>query len=632
MRRLGLAIVLLAVAVVVAPIGARQAHPVTYKVTFPAAEHHWVQVEVTWTGLPSAPLQARMSRSSPGRYAVHEFAKNVFFLEAFNGKGQPLAYTRPNVDEWDVGGHDGTVKIVYRLFGDYADGTYVGIDTTHAHMNMPATFLWATGHENDAMRITFAPPAGSNWKVGTQLFPTSDPWTFTAPNLQYFMDSPTELSDFVMSTFSVPNTDGTPADFRVVVHGDGSQADVDELAKLVSRLVREQMAVFGEFPKYEPGYYTFLLDYAPWGDGDGMEHRNSTSISNPGLTIKTPQSRQQRAMGTISHEFFHNWNVERIRPVGLEPFDFTRENITCCLWLAEGFTQYYGPLLLVRAGLAQNPPVNAGNAIITGAGRTVRSAVQMSEYAAFADAATSVDATDRNRTFISYYSYGAAIALALDLSLREMSNGKQSLDDYMRLLWQRFGKPGGPAPGLVGKPYSLKDIRDALADLTSNKAFANEFFDKYIEGRELPDYATLLRGIGYVLRPARADAAWIGNAQVTEVPDGLRVGVIAANRDETRVPVAFDTPLYKAGVDEDDVITKIDDQAPTLAAWRAIAQRKPGDTVTLVVRRRDGKLMTTTAKLVADPGVQVVALENAGGTPTDAQRTLREGWLASKVK
>jgi predicted metalloprotease with PDZ domain len=248
--------------------------------------------------------------------------------------------------------------------------------------------------------------------------------------------------------------------------------------------------------------------------------------------------------------------------------------------------------------------VNAGNAIITGAGRTVRSAVQMSEYAAFADAATSVDATDRNRTFISYYSYGAAIALALDLSLREMSNGKQSLDDYMRLLWQRFGKPGGPAPGLVGKPYSLKDIRDALADLTSNKAFANEFFDKYIEGRELPDYATLLRGIGYVLRPARADAAWIGNAQVTEVPDGLRVGVITANRD----------------------------QAPTLAAWRAIAQRKPGDIVTLVVRRRDGKLMTTTAKLVADPGVQVVALENAGGTPTDAQRTLREGWLASKVK
>jgi len=300
-----------------------------------------------------------------------------------------------------------------------------------------------------------------------------------------------------------------------------------------------------------------------------MEHRNSTSISDPGLSIKTPPGRQ-RALSTISHEFFHNWNVERIRPVGLEPFDFTRENITCCLWLAEGFTQYYGPLLIARAGLGGNPPVGAGNAIINGPGRTVRSAVQMSEYGPFADAARAVDRTDRSRTFISYYSYGAALALALDLSLREMSNGRQSLDDYMRLLWTKHGKPGGPAPGLVGKPYSLKDIRDLLAELTGNRQFADEFFDKYIEGRDVPDYAALLRGIGYVLRPARPDAGWIGNAQVQEVPDGLRVGIVPTGGGDANVfPVAFDTPLYKAGVDEDDVITQIDGQAPTLAAWRS---------------------------------------------------------------
>ncbi len=142
-------VVLFAVATVatMTPVVARQTTgPITYHVTFPEAEHHWMQVEVTWTGLGSAPLQARMSRSSPGRYAVHEFAKNVFSVEAFNGKGQRAArYTRPNVDEWDVAGHDGTVRIVYKIFGDYADGTYLGVDTTHAHMNMPATFMWATG-------------------------------------------------------------------------------------------------------------------------------------------------------------------------------------------------------------------------------------------------------------------------------------------------------------------------------------------------------------------------------------------------------------------------------------------------------------------------------------------------------
>ena len=115
-----------------------------------------------------------MSRSSPGRYAVQEFAKNVFWVEAYDGR-RKLTYTRPNVDGWHVAGHDGTVRLVYRIFGDYADGTYMAVDTTHAHLNMPAAFLWAAGPDARPIRITFVPPAGSNWKAGTQLFPTSDP-------------------------------------------------------------------------------------------------------------------------------------------------------------------------------------------------------------------------------------------------------------------------------------------------------------------------------------------------------------------------------------------------------------------------------------------------------------------------
>ena len=430
-----------------------QAPPIAYRITFPEPEHHWMQVEMTVKGLGQQPLQARMSRSSPGRYAVHEFAKNVFSFEAFDSKGTKLAFSRPNVDEWDVAGHDGTVRAVYKIFGDHADGTYLGVDTTHAHLNMPAAFMWAVGHDMDPVQFTFVPPAALNWKIATQLFPTSDPWTFTSPNLQYYMDSPTELSDFLMGRFSVPNADGTPANFRVMVHGgDSTQAEVDELSLMIQRLVREEEAVYGEFPKYEPGYYTFLLDYVPWGFGDGMEHRNSTSISEPGLTIHTREDRVA-ALSTISHEFFHNWNVERIRPEGLEPFDFTRENITCCLWLAEGFTQYYQPLFLTRMGVGGPgaPGVNNVAAVINGSGREVRSAVQMSQYGPFNDAAQSIDMRDANRTFISYYTDGAAIAFGLDLTLRERSGGKTSLDDYMRLLWTRFGKPGGPAAGLVGR-------------------------------------------------------------------------------------------------------------------------------------------------------------------------------------
>jgi predicted metalloprotease with PDZ domain len=614
--------------------------PIMYRVTFPEPEHHWMQVEMMVRGLGQQPLQARMSRSSPGRYAVHEFAKNVFSFEAFDGKGTKLAVTRPNVDEWDAAGHDGTVRAVYRIFGDHADGTYLGVDTTHAHLNMPAAFMWAVGHDLDPVQFTFVPPVGLNWKIATQLFPTSDPWTFTSPNLQYYMDSPTELSDFLMSKFSVPNADGTPANFRVMVHGgESTQAEVDELSQMIQRLVREEEAVFGEFPKYEPGYYTFLLDYAPWGFGDGMEHRNSTSISEPGQTIHTRQDRVL-ALDTVAHEFFHNWNVERIRPEGLEPFDFTRENITCCLWLAEGFTQYYGPLSLTRMGVGGPGVPGVGNviAVINGSGREVRSAVQMSQYGPFNDNAQSIDMRDANRTFISYYTYGAAIAFGLDLTLRERSSGKTSLDDYMRLLWTRFGKPGGPAAGLVGKPYSLKDIRDALADLTGDRAFANDFFDRYIEGREVVNYAKLLEAAGFAIRPARRGVGWIGNPGVQEGPDGLVVGMIGSGRGGrggTGLPVPFNTPLYAAGVDEGDLVATIDGQPATMAAWSGISQKKPGDSVTLGVVRRDGAKVAKTAIVAQDPALQIVAIDSpagGGATLTDAERAFRASWLGTRVR
>ncbi len=544
MRHLLIALLLILAAA--PPAVAQASAPIVYRVTFPEPEHHWMRVEVTFPAIGARPLRARMSRSSPGRYAVHEFAKNVFSIEAYDGAGKRLTYTRPNVDGWDVAGHDGTVRLVYRIFGDYADGTYMAVDTTHAHLNMPAAFLWAAGLDARPIRITFVPPAGSNWKAGTQLFPTSDPFTFTAPNLQYFLDSPTELSDFVLSTFTVPNADGTPSTFRLVVHSDGAQEDVDDLARMVQRLVREQMAVFGEFPKFEPGHYTFLLDYVRWGAGDGMEHRNSTSISNPGITLRTAAGRRQ-ALGTISHEFFHAWNVERIRPVGLEPFDFTRENITCCLWLAEGFTQYYGPLLLTRAGLAPGAPTGSAAAVVNGSGRQVRSAVEMSEHAAFADAGVANDAVDRARSFISYYTYGAAIALGLDLSLRNLSGGKLTLDDYMRVLWQRHGKAPAVRPGYVARPYSLKDLRDVLAEVSGNRTFADEFFDKYIEGREVADYTTLFAAVGYVMRPANPDAGWIGSLAAQEGGGGITITGLAL----------FGTPAYDAGLDTGDVITTI---------------------------------------------------------------------------
>jgi len=163
---------LLALLASLAPGFAWAQAPTEYRITFADAAHHVIQVEVTFHDVPAGPLQVRMSRSSPGRYAVHEFAKNVFDEKITDGKGKPLTAARPNPHQWDISGHDGTVKITYRLFGNRVDGTYLGVDTSHAHMNMPATVMWARGFDNRAARLTFVPPSnfagGKDWKVATQ--------------------------------------------------------------------------------------------------------------------------------------------------------------------------------------------------------------------------------------------------------------------------------------------------------------------------------------------------------------------------------------------------------------------------------------------------------------------------------
>jgi predicted metalloprotease with PDZ domain len=588
--------------------------PVVYKVSFPQPEHHYAVVEVTFADLPAGTLETRMSRSSPGRYALHEYSKNVFDVRAYDGKGKELRFVRPSPYQWNVGGHDGTVRITYKVFGKLVDGTYLGIDTSHAHMNMPATLMWARGLDMRPVRITFVQPSGYTWKVATQLFETNDPWTFTAPNLQYLMDSPTELSDFSLRSFTVKNPGGKEFTIRMAVHHDATDADVDEYAAGTEKIVLEQGAVYGEYPEFDAGTYTFLGDYVPWGGGDGMEHRNSTVVAQ----ATSIRGSARRVLGTVSHEFFHAWNVERIRPQSLEPFNFEEANMSGELWFAEGFTQYYGGLIMARAGLSapeQTLRNLAGSAlnVATEPGHLFRSAVEMSQLAPFSDAARSVDPTNFSYAFINYYPFGAAIALALDLELRARSNGKLSLDDYMRQMWNVHGKPGGPQPGLVAKPYTLKDARDRLAEI-SDRAFADAFFDKYIEGRDVPDYAKLLAPAGVIVRKRAPGSGWMG-ANV----DGA--GKVSALVD-------WGTPAFVAGLEQGDTILSVDGKSYA----DAMRDRKPGEKLTLEVKRPTGKTATLSLTLGEDPALEAVPVEAAGGTLTAEQKAFRDRWLGAKRK
>ncbi|MFQ5742337.1 MAG: M61 family metallopeptidase [Acidobacteriota bacterium] len=614
-------IVISATVLACVPAATASNEPVSYVLRFPQPEHHWMIVEVTFPDVGTEPLQARMSRSSPGRYALHEFAKNIFDVHATDGSGQALSMTRPNPYQWDISGHDGTVKVTYKLFGDRTGGTYLGIDTTHAHMNMPATLMWARGLDRRPVRVRLVPPEEADWRVATQLFVTDDPLTFTAPNLQYLMDSPTEFGETSLREFTV---DGDGPRFRVATHHQGSEKEIDQFTEGVQKIVEEERAVYGEYPAYDTGTYTFIADYLPYASGDGMEHRNSTILTSSG-SLDSPQGRRA-LLGTVAHEFFHCWNVERIRPRGIEPFDFERANMSSGLWLAEGFTSYYGNLIMHRAGLAELPRTLASlngmiSTVTNSPGRHLRSAVDMSRLSPFVDAARSVDPVYWTNTFISYYTWGAAIGLGLDLTLRQRSDDEITLDDFMRAMWQRFGKPGGPSPAIISNPYSVADARQVLADVSGDADFATDFFNRYIEGHEIVDYKSLLQQAGLVLRKAAAGRPWLG---------GVRLN-FSAGTARVVSPAPFDSPTYLAGIDEGDVLASIDGKKVTSAAElaRLLDGHSPGDTLPVRLLRRGGEAETTLT-LAEDPRAEIVPLEETGGTPSETQLAFRKAWLGSQ--
>ena len=327
-------------------------------------------------------------------------------------------------------------------------------------------------------------------------------------------------------------------------------------------------------------------------------------------------------LGTVSHEFFHAWNVERIRPRTLEPFDLEDANMSGELWLAEGFTQYYGQLIMARAGLSAADRTmltlaDSALSVASSPAHRFRSAVEMSQMAAFTDAARANDPTNFAYSFINYYPYGSALALALDLSLRDRSSGKLTLDDYMRALWRVHGTPSA-APGYVAKPYTLADARARLAELTDDRAFADEFFTRYVEGREVPDYRALLARAGVVVRKRNPGQAWTGAAIDASGRVTALQGLMASG-----------TPAFEAGLEHDDVLTSIDGKPFTAAALK---NRKPGDKVAFEARHIGGVTARGVLTFAEDPAEQAVLAETSGKPLTPEQKAFREAWLGSRQR
>ncbi|AXY75734.1 M61 family peptidase [Paraflavitalea soli] len=590
------------------------AQKVSYIVSFPNIVHHEAKIVVIATDIPQKTAVFRMSRSSPGRYATHEFGKNVYDVKAFDRSGKPLAINRTDGDVYEVPRQDGYVRVEYTLYANHPDGTYAGVDQTSIHFNMPATFMWVKGLENAPIDIKFDIPEGKKWTVATQLKPVDgNPFLFTAPGLQYFMDSPTKIGDLLWKEWTLKNTNGKSYRFRLALEAKTSDSAATAFARKVQTITEEAQAIFGEVPAYDYGTYTFIASINPWVKGDGMEHRNSTMISVPANFDGS-----NYLLDVFSHEFFHCWNVERIRPKTLEPFNFEKSNMSNELWCAEGFTQYYGDLLITRSGyqtVEEYLPALAGliNTKENSAGAKRFSPAEVSRHAVFVDAGVAIDKNNYANMYTSYYPYGGAIALALDLELRTRFSNL-TLDSYMTALWKKFGK--------TEVSYTIPGLEEVLADLTGDKKFAADFFAKYVNGHESYNYKPLLEKAGLVLKRANESKPWLGFVQMKE-----------GNNLTITSNTVIGTPLYNAGLDIDDQLLTLDGKPvkKTADLEPILKEHKVGDAIQVEFDHR-GEKKTATLTLIGNPYFSILTFEKDGQTPTAEMLAFRKSWFGNKVK
>lgn len=582
------------------------AQKINYYVDFPNAAHHEARITVEVTGVKTPKLTFRMSRSSPGRYATHEFGKNVYDVTV-DPSLKGVIIKRTDADVYEVTGINGILKFSYTLFGNHADGTYASIDASSIHLNMPATFMWAEGLDNAPIEVTFN-VLDRSFTIATQLKPGNKPNTFTAPGLQYFMDSPTKIGKLHWREWDI-EANGKPVKMRLAVETEASEAGIDSLADMVRHITTQASKIFGEYPQYDFGTYTFIASINPYVAGDGMEHRNSTMITLPMNFNLDPN-----AIDVFAHEFFHCWNVERIRPKTLEPFNFRKSNMSNELWCAEGFTQYYGELLMRRSGILEDtsfiePMSFIINQKMNTPGGTLYSPIQSSNMAVFTDAGVSIDKNNNPNIFLSYYMYGASVALALDLNLRSRFNS--SLDKFMQAMWQQHGK--------TEKPYTVEDMQRVLAGITG-ASFAEQFFKDHVYGSKVPDYNALLSYAGMELKKAFPGKAWIGNLR-----NGERNGLLISGN------TIRNTPVYNAGLDINDMIVSLNDQQIKSIADlnKILSAHQPGDELSISFIHR-GIMKTSTIKLQENPMVYIATYESSGKTPTKEMLQFRASWLGSK--
>ncbi|CAA9314085.1 MAG: hypothetical protein AVDCRST_MAG40-1142, partial [uncultured Gemmatimonadaceae bacterium] len=453
-----------------------------YRVAMPDPASHLYEVSLDVGRLAGDTLRLELPVWSPGRYARMDFARNVQDFSASTAAGEPLPWRKADGSSWRVATRGArAVRVRYRVYANTLSGTFSVLDTAHANWNGAGLFMYVDGHKPDPVRLTVAPPPG--WAAVSGAADSLGQTAFAFPNYDLLVDTPTEVAPraaLMVDSFTV---DGRR--YRTVVHHNAAGPAVAALRARFVREVRAIVAAQNRVIAPPPlDRYTFLFNIGYEG-GDGMEHLYSTQVIN-----SRPWAPDTAALlsgiSTASHEYFHTWNVKRLRPAALGPFDYTRAQHQPSLWVAEGFTQYYGDMTLHRAGIQSRAGLYATlgrvlRLVSTSPGRRERSPRAASFDAPFFDGADAPMATNEPETFVTYYFSGESRALALDLMIRAASGGARSLDDVLRLLVRRtWDEAPNESYYLQGRGYTEDDVERAASEVYGRDL--RPWFERHVGG------------------------------------------------------------------------------------------------------------------------------------------------------
>ncbi len=592
--------------------------PVRYVLRFPEARTHYVEVEaeVPTDGRPS--LELFMATWTPGSYLIREFSRHVEAVAARDSEGTPLAVRKVRKNRWSIDA-DGLDRVIvsYRVYGREMGVQTNWIDASFAMINGAPTFLSPADSPPRPHEVTLElHPDWSRSITGLPDAPGGAPHHYVAENYEILVDSPIYAGNPDVYEFEV---DGIP--HLLVNEGEAGIWDGPRSARDVETIVRTQRDFWGSLPYDRYVFFNLLT-----GSGGGLEHRNSTVLMSSRWATRS-RSTYLNWLYLVSHEYFHTWNVKRLRPVELGPFDYEKEVHTRSLWVAEGITSYYDRLFVKRAGLCSVKELLAGDPPRPGSGddrpkndiqrlhENPGRLVHPLEESSF-DAWIKLYRRDENsaNTSISYYTKGAVVAFLLDAEIRRATNDARSLDDVMRRAFERYSGESG---------FSSEQFLSVVTEVAG--VDLDPWFARALRSTEELDYEPALDWFGLRFVPIEKpeapedgsttdpDRGWIGLETKT---DGGRLVVSAVKRE---------TPGFEAGFNVGDEILAIGDlRVPPDGFTKRVGQYPPGETVSVLIARRE-QLMRLDVTLVASPPDHYRI--EADPEATDEQIARRSRWL-----